>query len=207
VGNFSLSLGKPTIADRLLGRGLGVDAMLILAGVALTAIAAQAATPAWPVQTTGQGLAVLVVGMALGSLRGALSMVLYVLLGVLGLPVFSHSSAGVETITGPAGGYVLGLVLAAALVGWFAERGLDRTFLRSVASASAGTVVILVIGTAWLATVNQLSPSEAFAQGVLPVAVAGLAKVLIAAAISTAAWSALARMEVRDSKRVEVESS
>lgn len=203
MSRYSLSLGEPTLADRLLGRGLGLDALLILAGVAVTAIAAQAATPAWPIQTTGQGLAVLVVGMALGSLRGALSMSMYVLAGVLGLPVFSNSSAGPETITGPAGGYVLGLVLAAALVGWVAERGLDRTFLRAVASASAGTAVILVIGVFWLAVVNDLSPPEALVQGVLPVAVAGVAKVLIAAAINSAAWSALSRMEDRDAQRAQ----
>jgi len=173
--------------------------------VAVTAIAAQAATPAWPIQTTGQGLAVLVVGMALGSLRGALSMALYILVGVLGLPVFSNSSAGPETITGPAGGFVLGLVLAAAVVGWFAERGLDRTFLRGVASASVGTTVILALGTCWLAIVNELSPSEALTQGVLPVIVAGLAKVLIAAAINSAAWSALARMEIRDAERADAD--
>jgi biotin transport system substrate-specific component len=205
VSRYSLSLGKPTLADRLLGRGLAIDAVLILAGVAVTAIAAQAATPAWPIQTTGQGLAVLVVGMALGSVRGALSMALYVLVGVLGLPVFSNSSAGPETITGPAGGYVLGLIVAAGLVGWVAEKGLDRTFLRAAASASAGTAVILVIGVTWLSVVNELSPSEAMVQGVLPVAVASVAKVLIAAAINTATWSALSRMEVRDARRTQAD--
>lgn len=201
MSRFSLSLGEPTLADRLLGRGLGIDLILILAGVALTSVAAQAATPAWPIQLTGQGLAVLLVGMALGSLRGAISIALYVLAGVLGLPIFSNSTSGPDTITGPAGGYVLGFIAAAALVGWVAERGLDRTFLRASASAAGGTAVILLIGVPWLAVVSELSPSEALTLGLLPVAVGGIIKLLIAAGINTAAWSALNRMDLRDADR------
>lgn len=201
MSRFSLSLGRPTLADRLLGRGPGIDLILILAGIALTSIAAQAATPAWPIQLTGQSLAVLLVGMALGSLRGALSIGLYVLGGALGLPIFSNSSSGFDTITGPAGGYVIGFIVAAAFVGWMAEHGLDRTFVRSVISAAGGTVIILVIGVPRLAMVGGLSPTEALTLGLLPVAAGGIVKLLIAAVINTAAWSALHRMEVRDSTR------
>jgi|SRR5690554_2535291 len=203
MARFSLSPREPTIADRLLGRGLGIDIVLIFAGVALTSIAAQAATPAWPIQVTGQGLAVLLVGMALGALRGAISIALYVLVGVLGLPVFSNSTSGLDTITGPAGGYVVGFIVAAAFVGWVAERGLDRTFLRACASAGAGTLIILVIGVPRLAIVGELSFAEAMVLGVIPVAASGVIKTLIAAAINAGAWSALDRMELRDARRAD----
>ena len=201
MSHLSLSLGNATLADRLIGRGLTIDAVLILTGVAFTSIAAQVATPAWPIQLTGQSMAVLVVGMALGSLRGAISIALYVLGGALGLPIFSNSTSGLDTITGPAGGYILGFIAAAAFVGWVAQRGLDRTFLRAVASAAGGTVIIFLVGVPRLAVVSELSLGDAVAVGFVPLAVGGIVKLLVAAAINTAAWSALRRMEVRDADR------
>lgn len=201
ISHLSLSLGKPTLADRLIGRGLAIDVVLIVTGVAFTSIAAQIATPAWPIQLTGQSMAVLVVGMALGSLRGAISIGLYVLGGALGLPIFSNSTSGFETITGPAGGYIIGFIVAAAFVGWVAERGLDRTFLRAVASATGGTAIIFLAGVPRLAVVSDLSLGEAVALGFVPLAVGGVVKLLLAATINTAAWSALNRMEVRDADR------
>jgi biotin transport system substrate-specific component len=201
LSHLSLSLGKPTLADRLIGRGLGPDVMLIITAVAFTSIAAQVSTPAWPIQMTGQSLAVLLVGMTLGSLRGAISMTLYVLGGALGLPIFSNSSSGLDTITGPAGGYVIGFIAAAAFVGVLAERGLDRTFLRAVVSAASGTAIIFLAGVPRLAIVSELSIGDALAQGFLPLAVGGLVKLLLAAIITTVAWSALDRMEVRDADR------
>jgi biotin transport system substrate-specific component len=201
LSHLSLSLGRPTLADRLIGRGLAPDILLILTGAAFTSIAAQVSTPAWPIQMTGQSLAVILVGMTLGSLRGAISMTLYVLGGSWGLPIFSNSASGLETITGPAGGYVIGFIAAAAFVGVLAERGLDRTFLRAVGSAAAGTVIIFLAGVPRLAVVSDLSIGEAVAQGFLPLAAGGVVKLLMAAAINSAAWSAVNRMEVRDAER------
>ena len=201
LSHLSLALGRPTLADRLIGRGLGPDVLLIITGIAFTSIAAQVSTPAWPIQMTGQSLAVILVGMTLGSLRGAISMTLYVLGGAFGLPIFSNSSSGMETITGPAGGYLVGFIAATAFVGVLAERGLDRTFLRSVGSAAAGTVIIFLAGVPRLAVVSDLSIGEAVAQGFLPLAAGGVVKLLLAAAINTAAWSAVNRMEVRDAER------
>ncbi|MHA6668148.1 biotin transporter BioY [Homoserinimonas sp. A447] len=201
LSHLSLSLGKPTLADRLIGRGLAIDVVLIVTGVAFTSIAAQVATPAWPIQLTGQSMAVLLVGMALGSLRGAIAITLYVVGGALGLPIFSNSTSGFETITGPPGGYIIGFIIAAAFVGWVAERGLDRTFLRAVASATGGTAIIFIVGVPRLAVVNDLALGDAIAQGFLPLAVGGVVKLLLAATITTAAWAALNRMEVRDADR------
>lgn len=201
LSHLSLSLGRPTLTDRLIGRGLGPDILLIITGAAFTSIAAQVSTPAWPIQMTGQTLAVILVGMTLGSLRGAISITLYVLGGALGLPIFSNSGSGVETLTGPAGGYIIGFIAAAAFVGVLAERGLDRTFLRAAGSAASGTAIIFLAGVPRLAVVADLSIGEAVAHGFLPLAAGGIVKLVMAAAIITAAWSAVNRMEVRDAER------
>jgi len=89
---------RPTIIDRLVPKSLAADVALVVAGTALTSIAAQLAIPAYPVPFTFQTLAVLLVGVTLGSLRGALSMFLYAVLGIVGLPVFAPKRLSQITI-------------------------------------------------------------------------------------------------------------
>ncbi|MEN9753087.1 MAG: hypothetical protein RL670_778, partial [Actinomycetota bacterium] len=104
---------RPTIIDRVVSKSLKADIALVAGGAALTAIAAQIAIPASPVPFNFQTLAVLLVGVTLGSLRGALAMILYALLGILGLPVFapkadgSHT-VGIEAVLGASFGFVIG---------------------------------------------------------------------------------------------------
>lgn len=203
MSRFSLSLGRPTLADRLLGRGLGIDIVLILTGVALTSIAAQVSIPSWPVQITGQTVAVLLVGMSLGALRGAISMVLYAVGGAAGLPIFSDSHSGIDAITGQTGGYILGFIGAAALVGWWAQRGWDRTLIRSVLSAAGGTAVIYLFGLPGLALSRSLGVSETLEIGFYPLLGVGVAKVLVVAVVNTTSWAAVERMEKRDEQRAE----
>jgi biotin transport system substrate-specific component len=198
---FSLSFGRPTLADRLLGHGLAVDAILIVTGVALTSIAAQVTIPSWPIPITGQTVAVLLVGMALGALRGALAMLLYVVCGAAGLPVFSDGHSGMGSITGQTGGYIIGFIGAAALVGWIAQRGLDRTFLRSLLSAAAGTAVIYLIGIPALAYARSLSVQESLEMGFYPLIGAGVVKMVLVAIVNTTSWAAVQRMEKRDERR------
>ncbi|MGH3452128.1 MAG: biotin transporter BioY, partial [Haloechinothrix sp.] len=99
--------------------------LLIVAGAAITALAAQLrfTVPWTPVPYTGQTGAVLLVGVALGSRLGAASMTLYLVAGVMGLPIFTNGSSGVAQVLGVTGGYLIAFVIAAALVGWLAERG------------------------------------------------------------------------------------
>ncbi|HWV76263.1 MAG TPA: biotin transporter BioY, partial [Isoptericola sp.] len=109
------------LADRVLPRSLATDVGLVIGGAALTALLAQVTVPLPLVPITGQTVAVLLVGATLGAGRGAASMSLYALLGMVGLPVFSDGSGGMSVVLGATGGYIVGFVLAAALVGRLAE--------------------------------------------------------------------------------------
>jgi len=201
VTRYSLSLGSPTLADRLLGRGLGIDAVLILAGVALTAIAAQVTVPTWPIPITAQTVAVLLVGLATGALRGALSMTLYAILGAVGLPIFSNSSSGIDWLWGSTGGYIIGFIAAAAFAGWMAQRGLDRSLLRSLAAATGATAIIYLVGLPTMAITQSLSLAETLQIGLYPLLLGAVVKIAVVAGINTASWSAIRRMEERDGLR------
>jgi biotin transport system substrate-specific component len=195
MSNPTLALGLPTLADRLLTRGLVTDAALVTAGAALTAGAAQLAVPLWPVPITGQTLAVLVVGSTLGVTRGALSMVLYAVLGLVGLPVFSDGASGVSVIAGPTGGYIVGFIFAAALTGWLAERKWDRKILRGVLAFVAGTVVTFAFGLPWLSFALQANLQQTLEWGLYPFIVGGIVKALLAAGILRGAWSIVDRAD------------
>jgi len=201
VSRYSLSWGKPTLADRLLGRGLGIDAVLIFAGVALTAIAAQVTVPIWPIPVTAQTVAVLLVGLSTGALRGAISMTLYAFLGGIGLPIFSDSSSGIDWLSGSTGGYILGFIAAAAFAGWMAQRGMDRSLVRSLVVATVATGIIYLFGLPALAITQSLSLEETFKIGFFPLLLGAVVKIAVVAVVNTAAWAAIGRMEERDESR------
>jgi len=128
------------------------DLTLVLGATVFIALSAQIAIPVpfSPVPITSQTLAVLLTGALLGSRRGALAVLLYLLEGSLGLPVFAGAQAGVIHLVGPTGGYLAGFVPAVYLTGLFAERGWDRRFGRALFIFSAGTILIFLCGLAWL---------------------------------------------------------
>lgn len=204
MSTLTLAIGRPTLSDRLFAPGLVMDIVLVAAGAALTAIAAQIAVPLWPVPITGQTLAVLLVGSTLGALRGSLSMILYALLGMVGLPVFSDTSSGLGVIAGPTGGYIVGFIFAAAFTGWFAQRNWDHRILRAILSFLGGTVVTFAIGLPWLGVVLGLSLEATLSGGLYPFIVGGLVKALIAAGIISLAWN---RMNREDQRRAEADLS
>jgi biotin transport system substrate-specific component len=149
MSTLTLAYGRPTLADRVFSRRLVTDVILVAAGAGLTSLMAQIAIPLWPVPLTMQTFAVLFVGATLGPVRGALSMALYLVLGVVGLPVFSGATSG-SLFALPSGGYVVGFVFAAALVGWLAQREWDRRWLRTGVSFLLGSAVMYVFGLPWL---------------------------------------------------------
>jgi biotin transport system substrate-specific component len=104
------------------------DAVLVVTGSVFIALLAQVAIPLpfSPVPITGQTFAVLLVGVLLGSRRGGLGVLLYLLEGAAGLPFFAGGTAGLARLAGPTGGYLVGFVVAAIVVGLLAERGWDR---------------------------------------------------------------------------------
>jgi biotin transport system substrate-specific component len=185
------------LADALLPRTAVVSTVLVLGGALLTAGAAQVSVPIWPVPITGQTLAVLLVGSALGARRGALSMLVYALLGVVGLPVFADGSAGVGVLVGPSGGYIVGFVAAAALVGWVAERFGDRPLRNALLSFALGTVVTFVTGMAWLAVALGLDLQQTLQYGLYPFVLGGVVKTLIGAGVISLGWTAALRSATR----------
>lgn len=185
------------LADALLPRTAVVSTALVLGGALLTAGAAQLSVPIWPVPITGQTLAVLLVGSALGARRGALSMLVYALLGVVGLPVFADGSAGIGVLVGPSGGYIVGFVAAAALVGWVAERFGDRPLRNALLSFALGTVVTFVAGMAWLAVALGLDLQQTLQYGLYPFVLGGVVKTLIGAGVISLGWTAALRSATR----------
>ena len=208
MSSLTLAIGRPTLADRIFSRTLALDVVLVAAGAALTAIAAQIVVPLWPVPITGQTLAVILVGLTLGAVRGGISMVLYAVLGIVGLPVFSDSSSGWGVIAGPTGGYIIGFVFAAVLTGWLAQLTWDRKVLRAFLATLAGTVVTFAIGLPWLAVAlgNLGYPNDlnsVLQAGLYPFIVGGLIKAALGAGIISLAWFAVGRADKRAADAAE----
>jgi biotin transport system substrate-specific component len=163
------------------------DLFLVLAGSWLVALFARIEIPLQPVPITGQTFAVLLVGALLGSKRGAAAMIAYLAQGGLGLPFFAGGASGAGVLTGATAGYLVGFVGAAYVVGWLAERGLERSVRTSILPFLVGTVVIYACGVAWLAVVLG-SFSRAVQLGLLPFLIGDLLKLIAAAAVLPAAW-------------------
>ena len=169
------------------------DVLLVAGGALLTGLAAQVAfTVPWtPVPYTLQTGAVLLVGTALGSWRGGASMIAYVLAGAVGLPAFAGGRSGLDGATGgitPTIGYLVAFVLAAAMVGWLAERRWDRTPLRAAGLMILGNLAIYAVGVPFLAIVLGLPLMTAAWEGGAVFVPWDLAKVALAAGILPLAW-------------------
>jgi biotin transport system substrate-specific component len=194
-----------TLLDRSLGQSsLAVPIRVAAVGlaVALTAAAAQFTMPApfTAVPFTLTPLAVVLAGAALGARLGAASQVAYVLLGALGLAVFSPSTTlppGALRLLGPTGGYLLAYPLAAFIAGWLAERGWGRRYLTSFGAMMAGMFVIHLGGVAWLALAFTHSLTAAAALGSLQFLLADTAKAIAAAMLLPQAWRVIDRTDPR----------
>ena len=166
---------------------------LIAAGTLIVALTAQIVIPTLPVPFTGQTLGVLAVGAALGFRRGAAALLLYLALGAAGLAVFAEGSSGVAKILGATGGYLVGFVIAAAIVGRLAELGWDRHIGGSLAAMAIGTAVIYAIGVPWLKVTLGIPWETAVAEGMTKFLIWDAAKLILAAGIFPAAWWLMGR--------------
>jgi biotin transport system substrate-specific component len=193
--SLSLAPSRPVLADRVLPKSLATDAALVVGGAALTALLAQVEIPLWPVPITGQTLAVLLVGASLGAARGAISMVLYALVGALGAPVFSDWSGGAGVLLGATGGYIVGFVLAAAFTGWLAQRRWERGLLRGLLAFVVGSGVVFLVGLPWLKVALGLTWAQTLEGGLYPFVIGGVVKAVIAAIVLRAAWAVVDRAD------------
>ncbi|MFD3587553.1 biotin transporter BioY [Streptomyces sp. NPDC058683] len=162
------------------------DVALVAGGAALTGLAAQIAVPVpgSPVPVTGQTFAALLVGTALGARRGLLSLALYALAGLAGVPWFASGTSGVSVSFG----YILGMMLASAVVGSLARRGADRNVLRMAGTMLLGEAIIYAIGVPYLAYAAHLSASAAIAAGLTPFLIGDAVKAALAMGALPAAW-------------------
>ena len=162
---------------------------LVIAGAALLTLSAKMNIPFYPVPMTMQTFAVLVIGMAFGPVLAIGTVGLYLMLGALGLPVFSGTperGLGWAYMAGPTGGYLLGFIVASGIVGVLAQRGYDRSFAMTLASMTLGMLVIYLFGFVWLT--GLIGMEKAWTFGVQPFLVADVFKVLLAAIVLPIAW-------------------
>src|SRR5512143_1497356 len=182
----------PTIYTRTFPRAATWlrDVTLIVLGALFVAVLAQIEIPLpfTPVPITGQTFGVLLVGAALGSKRGAACLTTYLVMGLVGLPFFAGGAHGLSIVLGATGGYLIGFIAAAYVVGLLAERGLERSIGTSILPFLVGTVIIYVCGVAWLAVVLG-SFSKAIAAGLLPFLIGDAIKLIAASVVLPAAWN------------------
>lgn len=160
-----LDLARPQGTAAKLATTIGA----VLFGVCLLTLSAKIKVPFWPVPMTMQTLAVLMIGMAYGSRMAAGTVFAYLLAGAAGLPVFAGTperGIGLAYMMGPTGGFLLGFLLAAWVVGFLAERGFDRTLLRCAIAMLIGNTIMVLSGVIWLAA--PLGVAKAIEVGFMP---------------------------------------
>ncbi|MBM3511290.1 MAG: biotin transporter BioY [Alphaproteobacteria bacterium] len=170
--------------------------VLALIGTALLTLAAKIKVPYYPVPITMQTLVVLILGMAYGARLGAATVLLYLVEGAAGLPVFTGTperGIGLPYMLGPTGGYLVGFVLAAGVGGYLAERGWDRSAFRTAVAMMIGNIVIYIPGAVWLGTVLD-SADKAITLGVLPFLYGDALKLAIAVIALPLAWRLVQRV-------------
>ncbi|MEU8518118.1 biotin transporter BioY [Streptomyces sp. NBC_01216] len=180
-------LPSPRVFAREAASSRARDIALVVGGAALTGIAAQIAVPVpgSPVPVSGQTFAALLVGSALGARRGLLSLALYAVAGVAGMPWFAQGASGWSM---PSFGYILGMLLAAGLAGALARRGADRSVPRTAATMVLGSLVIYAVGVPYLALATGMSLSQAVAAGLTPFLIGDALKAALAMGLLPAAW-------------------
>ncbi|GAA4617649.1 biotin transporter BioY [Actinoallomurus liliacearum] len=192
MSNSQAVASRPAVLGDLVPGRLVRDVALVVGAAVFVGLAAQVSVPipGTPVPVTGQTFAVLLSGAALGFRRGALSMALYALAGMVGVPWFADGASGWRMASF---GYVLGFVLAGAVVGALAARGGDRSPLRTVGTMALGLAVIYAVGVPWLMAWTHSDLGQALSMGVRPFLVGDAIKIALAAGLLPGAWRLLRR--------------
>lgn len=168
--------------------------VLAVAGSLILTLSAKTQVPFWPVPMTLQTGAVVLLALGLGARAALAAVILYLVEGALGLPVFAGTPAqglGLAYMMGPTGGYLAGFLIAALVVGWLADRGASRALLPALAVSLLGIALMFATGLAWLA--HLIGPQKAIALGLYPFVLGDLVKAALAALIVRAGWLAVQR--------------
>jgi len=184
----SMTLARVVVPER----SVLVEAALAVLFALFTALMAQLVIPLpfTPVPITGQTFAVLLTGALLGSRLGAVSMVLYVTLGAVGLPFYAGGAHGMQVVFGATGGYLLGFIVADFVVGRLAELRWDRSLQRSLPAMAAGQAVIYALGLIGLGLALHW-PANLLQLGLTPFLIGDAIKLVAAALLLPAAWRIL----------------
>ena len=138
---------------------------IVFFGTLLLALSSKVQVPFWPVPMTMQTFMVFIIGMAYGWKLAFYTLVIYLIEGALGLPVFAKGG-GLLYLTGPTAGYLYGMVIAAGVIGFFAELGYNQSYFKSLISLSIGTFIIFLLGVGYLGSV--IGYDKALAGGLYP---------------------------------------
>ncbi len=171
------------------------DVGIAIAGSLLLTLSAKTQIPFWPVPMTMQTFVVMVIGMALGPRLGVATVALYLAQGAVGFPVFAgtpEKGVGIAYMMGPTGGYLAGFLAGAWICGALAERGWDRSWLKSGIAAAIGHAVIFGLGVLWLQSL--IGWQKAFEFGVAPFWAATLLKTALAVAVLPPAWALVRKL-------------
>lgn len=171
---------------------LATQLLLAVIGSVLLALSAKAKVVLGPVDLSLQSLVVLLIAASYGSRLGVATLLLYMLEGALGYPVFQSTpekGIGLAYMMGSTGGYLAGFVVMAAIVGFAADRGWDRNPLKLFGAMLVAEIVMMAMGFGWLAALIGVEKSWQF--GVAPFILPDLIKVALAAALVPAVWALL----------------
>jgi biotin transport system substrate-specific component len=188
---------SPTLAATLMPSSrssLVQSALIAVVGSLALWASAKIQVPFWPVPITMQTFVVLCLGAGLGRTLGTATVLLYLAEGAAGLPVFAgtpEKGIGFAYMAGPTGGYLVGFVVAAYVIGWLAERGFDRSVPKLAVAMTLGHVLILALGMAWLA--QFVGIDKAWAVGVVPFYAATVFKTALGALCLPALWMLISR--------------
>lgn len=189
-----------TIMDRVSIGSTGAetlarDVLFVVGASVLLALSAHVQIPG-PLPLTMQTFVVVLIAAALGSMRGTAAVLAYLAQGAAGLPVFAHGTAGPAYFAGPTGGYLVGFLVAAFVVGRMAEHGWDRRFFTAVVTFLVGHLLILSIGFVWRA--GFVGPAIAAADGFVKTLPGMMIKTILAAMVLPIAWRMVGRSDASD---------
>lgn len=185
---IDLVVTKPIVKSRAL-----TEFLLVASGVLLLVGLTQVQIPLLPVPITGQSLAVLLIGATFGSKRALVTTASYIALGLVGLPVFAAGTGGIATLTGVTGGYLVGFLAAAFLMGKMSEMGLTRTLKNALIQFTVGHAVIFTFGALWLSYFTGMQ--QAIVSGLIPFIPGAVVKTILAAALIPYFWKLVKKEE------------